>query len=120
MSELNQLQYLDYLRYRAGFRTRKAAAAYFEVSERTWRRWEHENRAKRHIYELLKIKIGYFPFKGWEYFNFRDDVLYTPQNRAIYSAELENLASMFDWARRTHNPFYDTAIDNIRAIIDKR
>lgn len=91
LQNYNTINHIPFLRLLAGFNTQQKAADYFEVHLRTWRRWEKTGRIKKHIRDILKIKAGYLPYKGWHNFRFKDGEIWTPQNFNLSPNVIESL-----------------------------
>lgn len=95
------------LRKEAGL-TRAAAAELFEVSQRTIKKWDSNNKPPRAVFLYLYVLTGKIDHLGpdWKGFRFAENCIESPEGEFIYAWEIRAMRYLLQAAGLSHTKLY--------------
>jgi hypothetical protein len=95
------------LRKKAGLNT-KAAAALFEVTEKTIKNWDLHNKPPRAVFLYLYVLTGHMDHMGpdWKGFRFAGNCIESPEGEFIYAWEVRAMRYLLQAAGLSHTKLY--------------
>jgi hypothetical protein len=95
------------LRKEAGI-TRVTAAKLFEVSERTIKNWDKDNKPPKAVFLYLHVLTGRLDHLGpaWKGFRFVDNCIESPEGEFIYAWEVRAMRYLLQAAGLSHTKLY--------------